>query len=342
MPRVSVIVLNWNGEAYLGECLDSILNQTYSDFELLVVDNASTDGSREWLRERAGGRIRLIELPGNLGYAGGNNRGIEAAKGEWIALVNNDAVLDRFWLKRIMEAVEREDSGSGVGMAASKILVYDRRECIDNTGHLAYPDGLNRGRGRLARDSGQYDEEREALFPSGCAGLYRREMLEETGGFDETFFAYGDDADLGLRGRIMGWRCIFVPRAVVYHRYSASTSAYSPFKAYHVERNRVWVMLKAYPKRMIFLSPVYTATRYLLQGFGALAGRGAAGGYVKERGRFSLFATLIKALAGSLRHGLGMLAKRRNLWANARISEDDMSQLLRMHRLSACEVSLAD
>jgi len=366
LPKVSVIVLNWNGMGYVEECLDSLLDQTYRDFELIVVDNGSTDGSLELIKKwfegarNVGARhvedpakrraVSLLENGRNLGYAAGNNRGIEKANGDWIALFNNDAVADRLWLERLMEAVEsktrRSEGGdavkSRVGMAASKILFYDRRDVIDNTGHLIYPDGLNRGRGRLERDAGQYDSLAEALFPSGCAGFYSREMLNEIGLLDEDFFAYGEDADLGLRGRLSGWRCIFVPQAKVYHRYSAGAGAYSKLKAYHVERNRVWVMVKNFPVSVIITSPGYTLLRYCLQAYGALFGKGAAGEYTRSEGRLSLLAVLIRALAAAVA-GLGrMMVKRREIRRKARLSGRRMSNLLKEHRISSREVALND
>jgi len=340
MPAVSVIVLNYNGAGYVRECIDGLLRQSWRDYELIVVDNGSTDGSLEILKDTLPPGAKLIENGVNLGYAGGNNRGIEQSSGEWVALVNNDAVPDRFWLQRLMEAVGEDKHAGDIGMAASKILCYDRRDILDNTGHLIYPDGLNRGRGRLERDGGQYDAEREALFPSGCAGLYRREMLEQVGLFDPDFFAYGDDADLGLRGRLMGWRCVFVPRAKVYHRYSAGAGAYSEFKAYHVERNRVWVMVKLFPASWIAVSPVYTLLRYGLQAYGAFSGKGAAGMFARSGGKARLARVLFKALADAA-GGLGRnIRKRRLIMARAVLSGREMAELLRSNRISAAEMAL--
>src|SRR5262249_28185602 len=157
---------------------------------------------------------------------------------------NNDIVLDREWLaEMVAPLIDRPD----VGSVAGKMLFYDRRERIDNTGHLLYWDGINRGRGRMQEDHGQYDTKEDALFPSGAACLFRRKALEQIGFFDEDFFLYGDDTELGLRARLAGWECAFAPKAVAYHRYSASTSAYDPMKYYYVERNRMWVVWKYFP-----------------------------------------------------------------------------------------------
>ena len=340
--RVSVIVLNWNGMPYIEECIESVLKQTMRDFELIVADNGSSDGSLELLKDRFAGRVKLLENGRNLGYAAGNNRAIETARGDWIALLNNDATPDRFWLQRLMDAVEKEERVGRVGMVASKILFYDRRDVIDNTGHLIYPDGLNRGRGRLERDAGQYDGRREALFPSGCAALYRREMLSEIGLLDEDFFAYGEDADLGLRGRLFGWRCIYAPKAMVYHRYSAGAGAYSELKAYHVERNRIWVLAKNFPTRMILLSPFYSFLRYLFQAYGALTAKGAAGEFVRSEGKSKLLLVLFRALKDA-GWGLGkMIRKRHQIMSLARISDSEMAQLLKAHRISLRQIALTE
>ena len=159
----SVIILNWNGRPLLEECLDSVLTQTFRDFETILVDNGSTDGSVEYLQDRYGDRIRIITLDRNLGYGEGNNRGIEAAHGTWMVFLNNDTQVDSRWLEELSAAANRHPD---TAVFACKVLHYDRRDEIDNVGHLLYPDGINRGRGRLEKDRGQYDREEEVFFPS--------------------------------------------------------------------------------------------------------------------------------------------------------------------------------
>jgi GT2 family glycosyltransferase len=180
-------------------------------------------------------------------------------------------------------------------MFTPKILNYYRRDEIDNTGHLIYPDGLARGRDRLEKDDGRFDEEGETLWPSGCAGVYKKEMLDEIGLLDDSFFAYGEDVDLGLRARWAGWTCIYVPAAVVYHKYSATTGAYSPTKVFLVERNRLWILLKNFPIREILFSPFRTGCRYLFHLTGALSGRGAAGKFAGKYSVGQLFLATLRA-----------------------------------------------
>jgi GT2 family glycosyltransferase len=335
---VSVIVVNWNGMACLGECLESALQQSYPSKELVVVDNGSTDGSREWLRKNNLGRFLLVELPCNAGFAGGVNAGIRASRGEFAALLNNDAVADSDWLRQLV-AMSMDPA---VGMVASKILFYEQRNVIDKAGHLLYPDGLNRGRGAGDVDCGQFDEPAEVFFPDGCAALYRRSMLEAVGLFDEQFFAYGDDADLGLRARWQGWRCVYAPGATVYHRHSRSLGKYSPEKAFLVERNRFWVAVKLFPWPLLLISPLLTLWRFFWHVCSMFSGRGLAGGVAREYSAWSLLVAMIRAYVSGFA-GIGnILQKRRQIFRARKIGNAEFYRLLRAYRISARELALRD
>jgi len=336
---VSVIIANWNGRQLLPECLDALKRQTYRDFEVIVVDNGSTDGSVDFLRENYSGFATVLPQEKNLGFGLANNVGIKQAKGKYIALLNNDAVADEHWLEELVKAADAVDART-VGMFASKILNYTNRDVIDNIGHLFYPDGLNRGHARLEKNDGRYDAPAEALFSSGCAALYRKEMFDAVGLFDEDFFAYGDDTDIGLRARIAGWGCRYVPTAVAYHKYSVTAGEYSPLKAFLVERNRVFVALKCLPLGMLLLSPWYTFKRLALQAYGALTGKGAAGEFTKSSGAFALIWILIKAYLSALKRLPRMLKRRRAILKNAKLSRREFRQLLRRFAISARELAL--
>ena len=307
-PLFSVIILNWNGRRLLEECLSSIRSQTFRDFETIVVDNGSTDGSVDWVKERSAESVSTVALPSNLGFAGGNNAGIRVARGRYVILLNNDTAVDPGWLAALAEAVRRHPDA---GMFTPKILNYYRRDEIDNTGHLIYPDGLARGRDRLEKDDGRFDAEGENLWPSGCAGVYKREMLDRIGLLDESFYAYGEDVDLGLRARWAGWSCFYVPAAVVYHKYSATTGAYTSQKAFLVERNRIWILFKNFPIREILLSPLRTGYRYAYHLTGALTGRGAAGKFASEYSVGRMFLVILRAEIGALAGVPRMLRSRR-------------------------------
>lgn len=386
MIHTSVIIANWNGRHLIAECLEALKRQTLGDFEVIVVDNGSTDGSADFLRENYPDFVTVLPQKENLGFGKANNIGIRSARGKYIALLNNDAVPDERWLAELVSAAEADEkkqaegkrqkaeAGSGpvklkleglegrgfgggepgwelttparkseyrpVGMFASKILNYEHRDIIDNIGHLLYPDGLNRGHARLEKDDGRYDAPAEALFPSGCAALYRREMFDRIGLFDEDFFAYGDDTDIGLRARIAGWGCWYVPTAVVYHKYSATTGEYSPLKAFLVERNRVFVALKYLPASMLLLSPWHTLKRLVLQAYGALTGRGAAGEFMKRGSAFSLLWTLVKAYLSALRRAPRMLSRRAKVKKIARLTPREIRQLCRRFAITAREIAL--
>jgi GT2 family glycosyltransferase len=227
-------------------------------------------------------------------------------------------------------------------MVAAKVLDYGRHDLIDTVGHLLYPDGLNRGRARLEVDHGQYDECRTALFPSGAAALYRRAMLDEIGLFDESFFLYGDDAELGLRGRLAGWACALAPRAVAYHRFSLSAGAYSELKAFYVERNRIYVLLKVFPLPLVLASPLFTLARLALQAWAGLVGRGAAGRLARERSFFALIFVALRAHCAALRGLPDMLKKRLRARRLRRLGTLAFIRLLCENRISARELSFKE
>ncbi len=335
---VSLVVVNWNGLAYLDECIESVERQSYEPVELIMVDNGSSDGSRQWLRTRCGPRWKLIELATNRGFGGGVNAGIDASQGEFVALLNNDAVADTEWLANLV----RVAPDPTVGMVASKILFYDRRQVIDKVGHLLYPDGLNRGQGCGDLDRGQFDLSREIFFPDGCAALYRRTMLDDVGLFDEQFFAYGDDADLGLRARWRGWTCSYAPGAKVYHRHSRSLGKYSPQKAFLVERNRFWVAVKLLPMPLLLVSPLLTIWRFAWHLSSIFQKRGLAGGVTREHSAGRLFCAMVRAYLSGLRGLGGILRKRGEIFRKKKISSREFYGLMRKYHISARELALRD
>jgi GT2 family glycosyltransferase len=180
------------------------------------------------------------------------------------------------------------------------------------------------------------------FFPDGCAALYRRSMLEDIGLFDEQFFAYGDDADLGLRGRWRGWGCLYAPGALVYHRHSKSLGKYSPRKAFLVERNRFWVAVKLLPMPVLLVSPLLTIWRFYWHLLSLLRRRGLAGGVAREYSAAGLLAALVRAYGSGLR-GLGaILRKRREIFRRRTLTNSEFCTLLRKYRISARELALRD
>jgi GT2 family glycosyltransferase len=294
---ISVVVVNWNGADHLAECLASLQFQAnVHDIEIIVVDNGSTDNSADVI-DSYSGRVRAVRNADNLGFAAGCNQGIRTSRGEYVALVNNDAVVDPAWLQELIGAIRKDPS---IGCCTSKVLSYQNHGVIDNVGHVIFADGLTRGRGRLQVDNGQFEREEEVFSFSGCAALLRARMLDDIGLFDEHFFAYCEDADLGFRARLRGWRCIYVPTAIAYHKYSASTQAFSGFKAFHVERNRIWLAVKNLPLPLLVLSPFFTLLRYFWQCYGVFSGEGASSRFVKQNSSRALFHILLRAYIGAL------------------------------------------
>lgn len=331
------MIVNLNRRDLLARCLESLWKQTYADFEVIVVDNGSHDGSVQFLHGLRNPRLRVVALPENKGFAGGCNAGIAVAQARYIATLNNDAEVDANWLRELVDGIESDPS---IGMCASKILFHADRNRIDKVGHLIYPDGLNHGRGSGEPDRGQFEKREEVLFPDAAAALYRREMLNVTGAFDELFFAYGDDADLGLRGRLAGWNCLYIPTAIVYHVHSATAGEFSPMKAFLIERNRIWVAVKTFPLSLLLLSPFFTAVRFAYHAYGALFRVGSSGQYAAESSRAQLALMILKAYWSGLRHLPQMWRSRRKIRKFVRITDRDFAALIRKHRIRLRSLTL--
>jgi len=334
-PVATVIVVNWNARDLLESCLRSLAAQTFREFEIVVVDNGSTDGSIELLKSERYSDVYRIENMSNEGFCRANNQGIAAARGAYIALLNNDAEADPRWLAELVAALE---SRPEAGMAASKILAYEDRGLIDKAGHLIYPDGQNRGRGSGERDRGQYDQPGETAWPDGCAAAYRREMLDQIGGFDEDFFAYADDAELGLRARIAGWQCRYVPSAVVYHRLGSTLGRYSERRLFLIERNRVWLAAKLFPWRLLLLNPFYSSARMLMTAAAALRGQGELRQAAGSMSLYRLLKCLIKANLAALAGLPRMLRKRRQIQVLRKLSAAEVVRLIRKFQMPLADL----
>jgi GT2 family glycosyltransferase len=332
-PQVSFIVINWNGAAYLEECLNSLLQQTCHSFEIFVVDNGSTDHSRQLLKQFPD--VKVIWNEHNRGFGPANNQALSQAQGELIAFINNDAVLENSWLENMIPDFENSE----IGMAAGKTLSYFDHELIDNTGHLLYWDGVNRGRGRMQKDQGQFDSVRSALFPSGCACVFRASTLQQIGCFDEDFYLYGDDTELGLRARLAGWDCSFVPDAVAYHRYSGSSGHYDPMKFFFVERNRFWVALKYFPAELLLLNPLFSLARWFFHFLALFSGRGVSWEFAQRRSGSELLTLWWTAQVSAWRAAPRIWRKRRELEKKFRWTRRRFYQCFWPNRLGLRELT---
>ena len=338
-PLLSVIIPNWNGKHFLTECIDSLKEQTFRDFEIILVDNGSTDGSAEFAEKRYGDFIRIIRNDKNLGFTGGNNVGIQASKGEYIVLLNNDTWADPRWLEELAKATRFDPP---IRMWGSKVCSYYQRDRIEGVGELIYWDGLCRARGQYEQDHGQYNAMEEILFPPGCGAMYRKSLLDEIGLFDEDFFTYADDSDVGIRARLAGWKCLYVPSAIVYHKNSGTAGQYSPLKAFYVERNRFWITIKYFPLPLLLFTPFFTIWRFAFQAYGALSHRGAAGKFTQMHSPWHLIGILFKAYGSGLRGLPKMWKKRRRLRRLRKVSFGEIFSWFKRFGISAKEISLRD
>jgi len=241
--RAAVIVLSWNGRRFLEACFSSVLKQTYAHYNVLLVDNASQDGSADFVAQRFP-TVEVIRNEKNLGFAGGMNVGLRYAEGEILTLLNQDTEVPEGWLAELVKAMGVDE---GVGIVGCKILYPDGRTIQHAGGFIDYPLGFGRHYGYREIDEGQYDEKREVDYVTGAAMGLRRSLLGEVGGFDEAFFpAYFEDVDLCLRARSAGYKVVYVPSAVVIH-HEATVLGKDSFEQFHAfQRNRLRFLVKHY------------------------------------------------------------------------------------------------
>ncbi len=248
--KASVVIPNYNGEKYIETCLDSLLAMQFRDYELIIIDNASTDGSLEMIRGRKEPMV-LIENTKNLGFAAAVNQGIRKAQGEYVALLNNDVEVDDNWLGNLCKAMSRRKNTFAV---SSKMLRYYERDIIDDAGDgynifgwaFKIGDGLPKDR---------YDNFREVFSACGGAAIYNRRMLNHIGLFDESFFAYMEDVDISFRARLKGYRIFYDPKSIVFHIGSATSgSKYNEFKIRLASRNNVFVIWKNMPLPLLIIN----------------------------------------------------------------------------------------
>jgi GT2 family glycosyltransferase len=240
---VALIIPNWNGRPHLEVCLSSVARQTVRPLHTIVVDNGSTDDSGAFIRSRFPW-VECLTLDRNWGFAAAVNRGIGASAEPYVALLNNDTELDAGWMEIMLRALDTDRSA---GMAACKMLRFDDRRIIDSAGDAFTRGGspVTRGAGEI--DRGQYD--RPEYVPGTCAGaaLYRRELFDRIGVFDEEFVSYYEDVDLSLRAQLAGYQCIYVPSAICFHKRGATAGRLAHFPARMQERNLTAVQIKNFP-----------------------------------------------------------------------------------------------
>jgi GT2 family glycosyltransferase len=258
---ISVIIVSWNSGAYLYHCLSALSKQTLRGFEVILIDNHSTDGSMDGL-ERQWSDLRLIvkRLDSNLGFAPANNIGARLARGKWLALLNSDAFPEPDWLENLLRAAEGNPQ---YNFFASRQVQYHRPDLLDGAGDEYHVSGLA-WRRYYNYSEREYGHNQDEVFGAcAAAAMYRREDFLDAGGFDEDYFSYFEDVDLSFRLRLAGGRCLYVPDAVVRHVGSASTGKAGDFSFYHGHRNLVWTFFKDMPGPLFWLYlPLHMAVNF--------------------------------------------------------------------------------
>ena len=240
-PLVSVVVVNYNGRYLLPDCFRSLTQQSYRNYEIILVDNGSRDDSISFMKEHYTD-VRIVQLSSNTGFAGGTNAGIKEAQGEYILTLNNDTCVFSDFIEKLIQPMMQEPA---VGMCASKMIFPDKK--INSTGICISRSGAAWDRGGFEQDTGQYDHEEEVFGPCAGAALYRKAMLDDIGLFDEDFFLYMEDVDLAFRARLSGWRCVYTHEARVIHKHGGTAESCSDITVYYSNRNLLWYVVKNFP-----------------------------------------------------------------------------------------------
>ena len=317
-PRVTVVIPNWNGERFLNLCLGSLRDQSWGGFETIIVDNGSTDGSRAFVEEHFP-EVNVVGLGENRGIATAFNAGIEASRAEYVVLLNNDTEQDPGWLESLVRAA---DDHPEAGLFASKLVDFHDRSMLDGAGDAMRLSGLPYRLGHGERDSGRFSRAGYVFGACAAAALYRREMLDEVGLFDEDFVSYCEDGDLSFRAQLAGYRCYYVPGAVVYHMGSASTGGKrSPTATRLGSRNSFSLLVKNLPLSAVpYIVPFFVAGQLMRLLTAAATG--------------SLRAHL-EGLAGAWRQLPLMLEKRTEIQKRRKLSDAEVRGLLRESSLAA-------
>jgi GT2 family glycosyltransferase len=324
VPKVTIAIPTLVAGEALTACLNSLHAQTFQDFEIIVIDNSG--------QHLVQAPTKVIANDHNLGFGAAINQAFRQSAGQYFATLNDDTIAHPDWLAALVTAMENRPE---IGMCAPRIVLATGK--LDSAGMLVCPDGSSKQRGHL-QDSTGYNRQQEILLPSGCAALYRREMLEEIGLFDEDFFLYCEDTDLGLRARWSAWECVYVPAAVVEHRYSHSAGRASPLKAYYVERNRLFAAVKNFPLSMLWAAPAYALLRYFWHFWYALRGAGKTAQFRESGNSGSLLVKyVLRAHVELLRQWPSLWRKRKAI--HRRLTPRQYHALLRRYSVSPRQVA---
>ena len=325
--RATVAVPTLAADATYLECIRSLKAQSMQDFEIVVVDNSGQG------RVPMDAAHRVIHNAGNVGFGAAINQAYRDSTAPFLATLNDDAVAHPEWLASLLAAIE---TSPRAGMCASQVRLSGE-QCLDSVGMLLCRDGSSRQRGHR-RPASEFPRQEAVLLPSASAALYRGEMLREIGLFDEKFFLYCEDTDLGLRARWAAWECLYVPEAIVEHRYSHSAGRVSALKAFYVERNRLFLVFKTFPMPLLLLAPFHALARYFWHLALAVQGRGAAAEFGRAgNGMGQLPVLVLRAHWELLLNLAGLWRQRRRLKRS--ISSRQFQDLLARYSITARQVA---
>lgn len=309
IPLTSLVIIFWNNSKHLSHCLECLSSQAYHNFEIIVVDNGS-ENDIGWA-EKKYHNLKIKRLESNHGFAIANNIGARLARGKWIALLNADAFPEPDWLARLLQAAEAHPEFS---FFSSRQVQANSPELLDGAGDAYHISGLAWRNAYKLSSKTHALEKREVFSACAAAALYRREDFLEVGGFDEDYFSYFEDVDLGFRLRLAGKKCLYVPEAVVHHVGSASTGKRSDFSVYYGYRNMVWTFFKDMPSPLIwFFLPVHIATLLFFVGYLSMRGQGKV---------------ILRAIRDALQGLPGILEKRKAIQKNKKINPSELLKVM--------------
>ena len=322
IQKISVIIITWNSAVYLSRCLESLKKQSYKNFEIVIVDNGSTDGGVDGIKEKYPSLdLRIEKLDTNTGFAVANNIGARLARGKWLALLNADAFPEPDWLENLVRAAEQYSNAC----FASRQIQANAPDLLDGEGDRYHISGLawRRNYGLPLQDKTKLEE---IFSPCAAAAFYPRQTFLDVGGFDEDYFSYHEDVDLGFRLRLQGLRSYYVPQAIVYHIGSASTSKKSDFSVYYGHRNLEWTYYKNMPSILFWLFfPVHVLMTFFFIAYLTSGGRGKV-----------IWRAKIDALKGFRK----MKRKRKEIQASRIVSTKEIYQALERGIFTPLRVSI--
>jgi GT2 family glycosyltransferase len=317
MIESAVVIANWNGKKYLKDCFDSLLGQTYKDFRIVFVDNGSIDESIDFVRENYS-ETKIIRLEKNTGFAKGYNVGmakaLENENIKYVIVLNNDTKLDEKYIESLVDCANRHPEAASI---QPKVLNFFDPERIDCAGILLSVDGVATNRGYREKDGKKYAEEKEIFGATGAASLFSRKALEKTKlshgeYFDNSFFAFYEDVDLAWRMRLVGFKSYYCPKAVVYHIHSATAGKISGFKAYYLNRNRFFTLIKNYPLcRLAAILFVLTPFRYIFLIFRVIMRKERKGAEFSGQKKTMAAKEILRAWGSVISNSPALVRKRR-------------------------------